>query len=135
MFQIFANFLKGDGSLEFDTSGNPSDLQIKVSAATLLWLVSRADGKVEKVELDQIARLMISEFGLDLEELQEVSQFAQVFANNKTFVNFTYKLKESLSLDQRKKIIKMAEKVAHADKKLCKHEAEIIDTLKSQLLE
>ncbi|MFT6725429.1 MAG: putative tellurite resistance protein B-like protein, partial [Arenicella sp.] len=55
----------------------PSDQDLKLAAATLMFEVVRSDGVIDQVELEQMGKILQREFKLNQDEVDELFELAK----------------------------------------------------------
>ncbi|WP_159821482.1 tellurite resistance TerB family protein [Colwellia sp. 20A7] len=112
-----------------DTEDNKAKCQIsiEISSAVLLCEVMRADGVFTESEQDILTNILIKQFNLNDQEVETVLEQAFVLSENASdFYQFTSKLNQHYSLDERIKIVSLLWQVAYADGELASIEEHII---------
>ena len=125
MLSRLALFFK---SLAIDSQQNEDDpLSLELACAVLLSEVMRADGELSDEEQSKLTKVMKDTFCLSNDEVSEILASALELSNNATdFYQFTSKVNQHYSLDQRMKIVALLWKIAYADGELASIEEHII---------
>ena len=102
-------------------------LSLELACAVLLSEVMRADGQLSKDEQDKLISIMQDEFTLSTVEISEILVKAIELSENATdFYQFTKKLNQHYSLEQKMQIVSLLWQVAYADGELASIEQHII---------
>lgn len=121
--ELFDRSFRGRGGEEAPSREHA----IQVATALLLIEVARADYYEDLAEDRAILELMRSFFELGDEELHLLLQQAKSQADHAVSLQeFTRKLHEELSNEEKLKVIEMLWRVAHADRHLDKHEDHLV---------
>ena len=115
-------------SLTVDSQLQENDpLSLELACAVLLSEVMRADGELSDEEQSKLTKVMKDTFCLSNDEVSEILASALELSNNATdFYQFTCKVNQHYSLDQRMKIVALLWKIAYADGELASIEEHII---------
>ena len=115
-------------SLTVDSQLQENDpLSLELACAVLLSEVMRADGELSDEEQSKLTKVMKDTFCLSNDEVSEILASALELSNNATdFYQFTSKVNQHYSLDQRMKIVALLWKIAYADGELASIEEHII---------
>ena len=104
-----------------------SSLSIEISCAVLLCEVMRADSVFTTKEQEELKHILTKQFNLTTDEVSTLLEQAIEISNNASdFYQFTAKLNQHYSLDDRIKIVALLWKVAYADGELVSIEEHII---------
>ena len=99
----------------------------RLAVATLLVEIARADFEVDPTERDAIRRMLASAYGLDPEPVAElVARAEQAVEEAVSLYEFTSRLNEELSPEDKVEIIEMLWRVAFADGRLDKYEEHLV---------
>ncbi len=113
--------------LEASESEAESQLSIEIACAVLLCEVMRADSVFTEKEQDELENILIKQFALTKQEIETVlAQAFELSENASDFYQFTSKLNQHYSLDERIKIVTLLWQVAYADGELATIEEHII---------
>jgi uncharacterized tellurite resistance protein B-like protein len=115
-------------SLTVDSQLQENDpLSLELACAVLLSEVMRADGEFSDEEQSKLTKVMKDTFCLSNDEVSEILASALELSNNATdFYQFTSKVNQHYSLDQRMKIVALLWEIAYADGHLANIEEHII---------
>ena len=106
---------------------DPSDADLKLAAATLMFEVVRSDGRVDQVELIYMGEILRREFHLSETELDELSQLAKDTANAATSLQgFTRDICNNWGNSKRMKLLEYLWMIALADDKIDPHERHLV---------
>lgn len=109
-----------------DTNETPT-ISIEIACAVLLCEVMRADSVFTESEQGELNSILTKQFKLTKQEVDEViKQAFDLSENSHDFYQFTSKLNQYYSLDDRIKIVTLLWKVAYADGELASIEEHII---------
>ncbi len=102
-------------------------LSIEIACAVLLCEVMRADSVFTEKEQDELSTILIKQFDLTEQEVSSILEQAfELSENASDFYQFTSKLNQHYSLDERIKIVTLLWQVAYADGSLASIEEHII---------
>jgi len=102
-------------------------LSIEISCAVLLCEVMRADSVFTEKEQDELSIILTKQFNLTEQEVSTILEQAfELSENANDFYQFTSKLNQHYSLDERIKIVTLLWQVAYADGELASIEEHII---------
>jgi uncharacterized tellurite resistance protein B-like protein len=116
----------------FQSLGNTDDkheneLTLEIACSVLLCEVMLADGQLETAEQKKLNDIISKQFQLTPDEVSEIIKHALVLCENATdFYQFTSKINEKYSLEQRIKMLELLWQVAYADGELASIEEHII---------
>jgi|TARA_B110000908_G_C10003655_1_gene335264 uncharacterized tellurite resistance protein B-like protein len=115
-------------SLAIDSQQQENDpLSLELACAVLLSEVMRADGELSVQEQEKLPEIMKQTFCLSDTEVAEILASAIELSKDATdFYQFTRKVNQHYSLEQRMKIVAMLWTVAYADGELASIEEHII---------
>lgn len=106
---------------------NPTERDLKLAAATLMFEVIRSDGKVDQIELDHMGKILQREFSLSDEELTELSELAKETAQEAiSLQGFTREICESWDNPKRMKLLEYLWMLALADEEIDPHERHLV---------
>ena len=129
MLNKLSNFFKtfsGDNSSN-SSQGNKASLSIEIACAVLLCEVMRADNVFTEEEQNKLEKILITQFNLTNVEAQSILEQAFKLSENASdFYQFTSKLNQYYSLEQRIEIVTLLWQVAYADGELANIEEHII---------
>ena len=99
----------------------------RLSVATLLVEIARADFAVDSTERAAIRRMLTAAYGLDSESAAELVASAERTAEESvSLYDFTRRLNEELSPKEKVEIVGMLWRVAYADGRLDKYEEHLV---------
>ena len=125
MFDKLNNFLAFFNNEE--NTNSSTDISLEIACAVLLCEVMRADGILTEAEQDKLKTLLSKQFSLAADEVIAILKQAIFLSENATdFYQFTSKLNQNYSLEQRTKIVSLLWQVAYADGDLASIEEHII---------
>jgi uncharacterized tellurite resistance protein B-like protein len=117
MFNKLRHFITALNQGNSEVIENKASLEI--ACAVLLIEVMRADGQLEHSEQHQIATLLQDYFNLTTTEVNELIDSATLFTEQATdFYQFTSKLNQNYTIEDKIKIVNMLWQVANADGKI-----------------
>lgn len=103
------------------------EISIEIACAVLLCEVMRADGYLDVQEQQELTSLLTSQFSLDKLEVADIVKQALDLSENATdFYQFTSKINQLYSIDERITIVKLLWELAYADGNLASIEEHII---------
>lgn len=103
------------------------ELSLEVTCAVLLCEVMRADSVFTEQEQDELSTILTTHFNLTSVEVTSIlAQAFELSENASDFYQFTSKLNQYYSLEQRIKIVTLLWKIAYADGELANIEEHII---------
>jgi len=103
------------------------ELTIEIACAVLLCEVVRADGNFDKQEELKLSSLLERQFSLEKDEVKSIVNKALLLSEHATdFYQFTSKLNQYYSIDERIKIVELLWVLAYADGELASIEEHII---------
>jgi len=102
-------------------------LSIEIACAVLLCEVMRADNVFTESEQDELGNILVTQFNLTKQEVITILEQAfELSENANDFYQFTSRLNQHYSLDERIKIVTLLWQVAYADGELASIEEHII---------
>ncbi|AWB58969.1 TerB family tellurite resistance protein [Colwellia sp. Arc7-D] len=116
----------------FQSLGNTDDqheneLSLEIACSVLLCEVMLADGQLETTEQKKLNDIISTQFQLTPDEVSEIINHSLALCENATdFYQFTSKINEKYSLEQRVKMLELLWQVAYADGELASIEEHII---------
>lgn len=100
---------------------------LELATASLLVELTRADFSSSEDELDVAKRLLAARFGLDEQAVQSLIDQATARASQAVSLHeFTHRLNQELSLDEKLHVIEMLWQVSFADERLDKYEEQLV---------
>jgi len=104
-----------------------TELSLEICCAVLLCEVMRADSVFTEEEQDALSAILTHQFKLTAMEVTDILEKAfELSENASDFYQFTSKINQYYSLDERIKIVTLLWKVAYADGELASIEEHII---------
>lgn len=114
-------------SLAETENSQENEISLEIACSVLLCEVMLADGQLDDTEKAKLNDIISSQFQLTDIEVAEIIQHALLLCENATdFYQFTSKINESYSLEQRIKMLELLWQVAYADGDLASIEEHII---------
>lgn len=109
-------------------AGPKSDeISLEIACSVLLCEVMIADGQLNITEQQKLNDIIALQFQLSNDEVQDIVERSLVLCESATdFYQFTSRINESYSVEQRIKMLDMLWKVAYADGELASIEEHII---------
>ena len=105
----------------------PSDSDLKLAAATLMYEMIRSDGVVDEVELQSMQDLLKTEFELAPDVLQELFEDAQESSQQAiSLQGFTREICDNWGNEKRIKMIEYLWTIAFADEHIDAHERHLV---------
>ncbi|WDD99539.1 TerB family tellurite resistance protein [Thalassomonas actiniarum] len=119
---LFFQFLN-DGT----ASENEQEISLEIACAVLLCEVMRADGHFDPQEQAHISKILMTQFQLTPAEVAEIIDQAIKLSEHATdFYQFTSKINQHYSLEQRINMVCLLWQLAYADGELAAIEEHII---------
>jgi uncharacterized tellurite resistance protein B-like protein len=104
-----------------------TELSLEISCAVLLCEVMRADSAFTEEEQNALSIILTKQFNLNTQEVTDILEKAFDLSENASdFYQFTSKINQHYSLNERIKIVTLLWKVAYADGELASIEEHII---------
>ena len=108
----------------------PSDHDLKLAAATLMYEMIRSDGDVDDVELQHMRDLLKKEFDLEPESILKLTEDAKQSANEAiSLQKITREICENWNNPKRVKMIEYLWTIALADEHIDSHEHHLVRKL------
>jgi uncharacterized tellurite resistance protein B-like protein len=108
-------------------SKQPSEQDLKLAAATLMFEVIRSDGKIDQVELEHMGKILSREFNLNQEELDQLFTLAKSSADEAiSLQGFTRDICENWGNSKRMKLLEYLWTLALADEQIDPHERHLV---------
>mgnify|MGYP000337521716 CR=1 FL=1 len=93
-----------------------AELSLEIACAVLLCEVMRADSVFTEAEQAQLSAILTTQFALDAQEVSAIlAQAFELSDNANDFYQFTSKLNQHYSLDERIKIVTLLWQVAYSE--------------------
>jgi uncharacterized tellurite resistance protein B-like protein len=104
--------------------------RIRIAACVILLEVAKSDYEFSSLERDVVEAILEEEFGIPQEAVSELIAIAESERReNVDLYEFTRLIKESLSREERNRLIEFAWEIVYADDKLDKFEDHLIHRL------
>lgn len=130
---FFASKTKGEGSQK-GSKKDPSDKELKLAAATLMFEVVRSDGKIQRTELIAMSEVLRAHFDIDEDDIQTMVELAQETSKEATSLQgFTRSICDSWGNAKRAKLLEHLWVIALADKTVDAHERHTVRKVASLL--
>lgn len=106
---------------------SPTEQDLKLAAASLMFEVIRSDGRVDQVELTHMASILRREFKLDEDELEELFKSAKETVNEAISLHgFTREICDTWGKSKREKLLEYLWMLALADEQIDPHERHLV---------
>ena len=106
---------------------DPTEQELKLAAATLMFEVIRSDGRIDQIELTYMRNILRQEFALEETELEELFELAKEKADEATSLQgFTRDICNIWGQFEREKLLKYLWMLALADKQVDPHERHLV---------
>lgn len=106
---------------------HPSDHDLRLAAATLMFELIRSDGRVDRVELVYMGEILRREFKLGEEELDELFKLAKESAHEATSLQgFTREICDNWGNAKRIKLLEYLWMLALSDERIDPHERHLV---------
>ncbi len=104
-----------------------SEISLEIACSVLLCEVMLADGQLDASEQNKLSTILSKKFQLSNEEVKDIIQRSLTICENATdFYQFTSKINDNYSTEQRIAMLELLWKVAYADGELASIEEHII---------
>ncbi len=114
-------------SLGAEGQQQTNEISLEIACSVLLCEVMLADGQLDNAEQQKLSDIISKQFQLSNEEVQDIIKRSLALCENATdFYQFTSKINESYSTEQRITMLELLWKVAYADGELDSIEEHII---------
>jgi len=114
-------------TLGADAGQKSNEVSLEIACSVLLCEVMLADGQLDRAEQQKLNDILARQFQLSNDEVQDIVKRSLLLCESATdFYQFTSKINESYSAEQRMKMLDMLWKVAYADGELASIEEHII---------
>jgi uncharacterized tellurite resistance protein B-like protein len=122
VFKSLKELFKSDVSKK-----QPSDHDLKLAAATLMFELIRADGRIDRVELVYMGDILRREFELNQEQLDELFEMAKESAHEATSLQgFTREICDNWGNPKRIKLLEYLWILALSDETVDPHERHLV---------
>ena len=106
---------------------NSDKISLEIACTVLLCEVMRADGNLAEEEHQELIQLITSQFNLSISDAQNIiTQSIKLSENATDFYQFTTKVNEHYTIEERMKIVELLWQLAYADGELASIEKHII---------
>lgn len=124
MFKSLQDFF----SSKISTANNkPSDTDIKLAAATLMFELIRSDGTIDEIERNTMNQILSKQFDITDEDCQLLYDLAQKTAEDAVSLQgFTREICDNWNTEQREKLIENLWVLALADNTIDAHERHLV---------
>jgi len=110
-----------------EANNEPSDQELKLAAATLMFEVVRSDGRIDQVELAYMGDILRREFKLNEQELEQLFTLAKDTADDAVSLHgFTRDICDNWGNSKRKKLLEYLWTLALADEQIDPHERHLV---------
>ena len=114
-------------SLGEESNQQVSEISLEIACSVLLCEVMLADGQLDASEQNKLSTILSKKFQLSNEEVKDIIQRSLTICENATdFYQFTSKINDNYSTEQRIAMLELLWKVAYADGELASIEEHII---------
>ena len=114
-------------SLGEDNNQPVHEISLEIACSVLLCEVMLADGQLDDTEREKLNNILLQQFHLDEVEASDIIKRSLILCENATdFYQFTSKINENYSTEQRIKMLDLLWKIAYADGELASIEEHII---------
>ena len=114
-------------SLGEESNQQVSEISLEIACSVLLCEVMLADGQLDESEQNKLSTILSQQFQLSNEEVKDIIQRSLTICENATdFYQFTSKINDNYSTEQRIAMLELLWKVAYADGELASIEEHII---------
>lgn len=126
MFKSLQEFFNSKSSKNQSELG-PTDEDLKLAAATLMFEVVRSDGRIDKIELVTMGEVLRSQFKLNDDDIDEMMKLARESSDQQTSLQgFTRDVCEKWGNAKRMKLLENLWIIALADKQIDSHERHLV---------
>ena len=114
-------------SLGEESNQQVSEISLEIACSVLLCEVMLADGQLDASEQNKLSTILSQQFQLSNEEVKDIIQRSLAICEDSTdFYQFTSKINDNYSTEQRIAMLELLWKVAYADGELASIEEHII---------
>ncbi len=114
-------------SLGEESNQQVSEISLEIACSVLLCEVMLADGQLDESEQNKLSTILSQQFQLSNEEVKDIIQRSLAICEDSTdFYQFTSKINDNYSTEQRIAMLELLWKVAYADGELASIEEHII---------
>ena len=108
----------------------PSEQDLKLAAATLMFELIRSDGHIDSTELTAMKSILQDEFGLNSNEVEQLLSLAETSAEDAiSLQGFTRQICDNWNNDKRMKLLEYLWILAMADDQIDQHERHLVRKL------
>ena len=134
MFSKVSDFLKGEVSLQIDSSGNPSDEDLLIATGVLLLEMAGSDDDYDPSEVRTIFSVMEEQFGIQQGEVHQLlAEADELRKENDKIDQFVDTINAQFKAQQRQQVLAMIWKVVLADGHIDKFEERFAEQIKFRL--
>ncbi|MCB0346204.1 MAG: TerB family tellurite resistance protein [Bdellovibrionales bacterium] len=134
MFKKVMDFLKGEATLEVDSSGDATSEDMQIATGVLLLEMAGSDKDYDPEEVHTVFRTMEREFKVDQDEALRLLESADKLRGAKGKIDeFIKTLNENFSEEQRVIVLSMVWQVVMADGKVDKFEKRFAQQIQNRL--
>ena len=114
-------------SLGEESNQQVSEISLEIACSVLLCEVMLADGQLDESEQNKLSTILSQQFQLSNEEVKDIIQRSLAICEDSTdFYQFTSKINDNYSTEQRIAMLELLWKIAYADGELASIEEHII---------
>lgn len=122
MLDSFKTLFKANKAAE-----QPSEDELRLAAATLMFELIRSDGRIDQIELSCMSDILRKEFDIDQTELDNLLEQAKETANEAISLHsFTREICENWGNEKRLKLLEYLWVLALADEQIDPHERHLV---------
>lgn len=122
MFKSLKELFKSDAKKK-----EPSEHDLRLAAATLMFELIRSDGRIDRVELVYMGEILRREFKLEDQELDELFKMAKASADEATSLQgFTREICDNWGNSKRVKLLEYLWMLALSDENIDPHERHLV---------
>jgi len=105
----------------------PSESDLKLAAATLMFEVVRSDGQIDEIELTTMAEVLGQQFKMPEDDISSMMKLAKTSSDMQTSLQkFTREVCEKWGSTERMKLLENLWIIALVDKKIDRHERHLV---------
>ena len=126
MIKTLQDFFTSKLSKDQDDA-EPSENDLKLAAATLMFEVVRSDGQIDEIELTTMAEVLGQQFKMPEDDISSMMKLAKTSSDMQTSLQkFTREVCEKWGNTERMKLLENLWIIALADKKIDRHERHLV---------
>jgi uncharacterized tellurite resistance protein B-like protein len=127
MANILQNLFPAYFSENISSKAPTAEQKLYVAACALFFEMANIDGEFSSEEKQRIGEIFTSEYGLDKQHFEQITQMAeQELKNSPDLWRFTNVINQELSSAEKIKLVELIWKIIYADGKLDRHEDYLI---------